>query len=104
MDKFPCSSCGVCCHRIDKAVNMIGISSKEPDSEFYFPFSWDETGKCEMLTKDNKCSVYDNRPTICNIDRLQKMIDIPKDEFYKMNINACNTMMDEAKIDKKFRI
>jgi uncharacterized protein len=101
---YPCSGCGACCRRIDKAVNIIGISSKEPDSEFYFPFTWDENGRCEMLTDDNKCSVYDNRPTICNIDKLFAMIAIDKETFYKMNIDACNKMMDDDNIDKKYRI
>lgn len=104
MSKFPCSSCGACCNRIDKAIKAIGVESKNPNSELYFPYAWNDKGKCEMLTEDNKCAVYDNRPTICNIDSLQQMINIPKEEFYKMNIAACNKMMDEEGIDKKYRI
>ena len=101
---YPCSNCGVCCNRIDKAIAAIGIASKELDSKFYFPFTWNDKGRCEMLTEENKCAVYDNRPTICNIDSLHKMIDIPIEEFYKMNIEACNKMMNEENIDKKYRI
>jgi Fe-S-cluster containining protein len=99
---FPCSGCGACCHRVDKGVANLG--SKNTEDELYFPYKWDESGKCEMLTDDNKCSVYDNRPLICNIDKLLPIIDIPKDIYYEMNIAYCNAMMDEDNLPAEFRI
>jgi len=101
---FPCSGCGACCRRINKAVGNLGIENIEKDNELYFPYKWDDTGRCEMLTDDNRCSVYENRPLICNIDKLLSLIDIPKEQFYAMNIAACNTMMDEDNLPLKYRI
>ncbi len=99
---YPCSGCGACCHRIKIAIESLGDNNK--DSELYFPYKWDATGRCEMLTEDNRCSVYENRPTICNFNKVMAMTGIPKKEFYAMNIAACNMMMDEDNLPLKFRI
>lgn len=70
----------------------------------FFPYTWDETGKCEMLGDDNKCKVYDDRPLICRIDELGEAFMTDKKEWYKSNIRSCNTMMDEDGIDQSLRI
>lgn len=101
---FPCSGCGACCRRINKAVENLGLENIDKYSELYFPYKWDDTGRCEMLTDDNKCSVYEKRPLICNVDKLLSMIDIPKEQFYAMNIVVCNMMMDEDDLHIKYRI
>ncbi|WP_239662079.1 hypothetical protein [Brachyspira hyodysenteriae] len=44
------------------------------------------------LTEDNKCSIYDNRPDICNVDLMyQKKYSnfYSKEEFYKLNYEVC---------------
>jgi len=101
---FPCSGCGACCHRINKTVENLGIENIDSGNDLYFPYKWDNTGRCEMLTDDNRCSVYETRPLICNVDKLLSLIDIPKEQFYAMNIAACNTMMDEDNLPLKYRI
>ena len=101
---FPCSGCGACCHRINKAIDSLGEEAFNKNSELYFPYNWDNNGRCEMLTDDNKCSVYKDRPLICNIDKFLLLIDIPKKQFYDINISACNAMMDEDNIPLTFRI
>lgn len=101
---FPCSGCGSCCRRINKAVENLGLENIDKDNELYFPYKWDETGRCEMLTDDNKCLVYENRPLLCNIDKFLSIIDITKEDFYAMNIVACNIMMDEDNLPLKYRI
>ena len=57
-----------------------------------------------MLSDDNKCKVYDNRPALCNVDKVMELFDIPKKEFYSINIEACNNLMDEDGVDESFRI
>lgn len=101
LNKFPCTSCGCCCRRIGKTVEKAKFLS----GELAFPFKWDETGKCEMLTDDNRCRVYDTRPLVCRIEEMYKYFgSYSREEFYKMNIAACNQMMDEDGVDKKYRI
>ena len=72
--------------------------------KLYFPYKADNKGRCEMLTDDNKCSVYEGRPLICNIDKLQPIMGIPKKQYYAMNVAACNTMMDGDGLPLKYRI
>jgi hypothetical protein len=57
-----------------------------------------------MLTEDNKCEVYDNRPLICNIDKMRKRLKIPKKKFYAVNIKVCNQFMDEDDLPLNLRI
>jgi Fe-S-cluster containining protein len=71
---------------------------------FPFPYKTKKNGVCEMLTRDNRCKVYDHRPTICNIAELARVYRRNVDDFYKENIEMCNRLMDEDKIPLKFRI
>ncbi len=98
MGNFPCSGCGSCCKRIDKAVANVGADKED------FPYEWDASGRCEKLDQNNQCMVYENRPLLCDVDRLMGLLDIPTEVFYELNIQACNTMMDEDNVDKSFRI
>jgi Fe-S-cluster containining protein len=101
---YPCTGCGACCHRIGNIVKSWGLKDLPEDDEMHFPYGYNDTGKCEMLDRDNKCLVYDNRPTICNVEKMFALMDIPRDTFYKLNINACNNMMDEDNIHIDYRI
>lgn len=96
--KFKCSGCGCCCKRIDKAVKDID------NTVFKFPYKWDETGRCEMLLDDNTCMVYEDRPIICNVEKLAELFDMDKKTFYEHNNRACNIMMDEDNVDLSFRV
>jgi uncharacterized protein len=91
---FPCTQCGCCCKRV-------GLLPK--GNEFDFPYRAKENGECEMLF-ENKCKVYDNRPTICNVDELIKILKVDKSQYYKESIIACNQMMDEDGISQEYRI
>lgn len=99
---YPCTSCGCCCKRINKAVESLDITDEK--DKLYFPYSWDETGKCNNLTPDNRCSIYDQRPLLCNVDLLMEYLNLDKESFYKENIIACNKMMEDDGIDEYFKI
>lgn len=102
---FPCTQCGACCRRIDKAVESISeLMDTKPGSPYHFPYQWDASGKCENLTDDNLCRVYDTRPLICNIDAMASMSGLITKKglknWYQLNADACNKIMDEDGIDK----
>lgn len=102
MSLFPCTGCGCCCKRIKQAVsNNKGVKMYDP---LYFPYTWDKNGVCENLTEDNKCKVYDNRPLICNVEKFGEHINADQKEFYKLNIRACNYMMEVDNVPLNFRI
>lgn len=75
MNKIKCTMCGKCCMQMDKVIeslpaiaDIIGIENA------YFPYSH-KNGVCEKLDiVTNMCAVYNNRPIICDIQRLSEVI------------------------------
>lgn len=100
---FPCTKCGCCCKRVARAVPILRAQGITKGHPLHFPYSWEESGTCEKLI-DNQCSVYENRPLICNIDKLTTYLDLPPESRYPINARACNQMMDEDSIDPALRI
>lgn len=97
--KFECSGCGCCCNRIADAVaNTSHIPA------FKFPYKWDENGRCEMLSSDNSCNVYEDRPLLCNVEKVAEHLGLNKKSFYKKNHKACLLMQDIDKVEDKFRL
>jgi Fe-S-cluster containining protein len=72
-----------------------------------FPYQAKEDGSCEMLV-DDRCSVYENRPTICNIESMQKIYEktqgISKEDYYTLNISICNALIKEQGLPQKYFI
>jgi hypothetical protein len=64
-----------------------------------FPYKARADGVCEKLGEDNRCTVYDNRPLLCNIDRMASEPSLPmsKIEWYSMNYQGCNTLQMEIR-------
>jgi Fe-S-cluster containining protein len=99
---FPCTGCGCCCKRINIAVQ--NYPQLNPEHPLYFPYSWNETGRCENLTPDNKCAVYEHRPLLCDIERFAAYFNLDKAKFFAKNIKTCNLLMDVDNVDPSFRI
>jgi Fe-S-cluster containining protein len=61
-----------------------------------FPYQAREDGSCEKL-KDNRCTVYFDRPLLCNIDRMADETDMPmnKETWFKMNYIGCKQLQME---------
>ena len=100
--KFPCSGCGCCCKRIKSVVELLNL--KDKSTPLFFPYNWDSNGVCENLLPDNKCRVYENRPLICNIEKVTEYFGYEKSSFYSQNVLACNKMMEEDNVPLRFRI
>ncbi len=55
----------------------------------------------------NICLIYETRPDICRVDLMfeKKYYKYyTKDEYFKLNIEACNKMQIMFNIDEKYRI
>jgi len=54
---------------------------------------------------DGKCSVYENRPLICNVRRMTEVFygDDPAGH-YIASAQACNYMIEEAGLDSSYKI
>jgi len=92
---FPCTGCGCCCKRVGLVKPF--LTEKE------FPYNADENGVCEKLI-DNKCSIYDNRPDVCNIYKMALKSSLPIEEYYNISVKACNDFMDNDNVPLNFRI
>lgn len=94
--KLNCDKCGLCCTRVRDVItnNNLPLVVKELVKEF--PYTWNEKGVCEKLV-DNKCSVYENRPAICNIKTMYNMYYkniMTEKEYLKQTLNSCNKLKD----------
>lgn len=99
MKKFECSGCGSCCKRISNAVEA---TKDIPDLKF--PHNIDENGKCEMLLDDLSCMVYENRPLLCNVEKMAEHFKLDKQKFYKFNHKACLDMQDIDNVPENLRL
>lgn len=93
MSKFPCTKCGACCRSLGAV----------PINKELFPYTT-INGVCEKLTANNTCSVYENRPLVCNIDAIDWSTDEAKKDFHKANANVCNKLIDSLGIDSSFKV
>jgi Fe-S-cluster containining protein len=115
MSDFPCTSCGICCQRAGRAVVAARMLLDRGETNPYvkevaaFPYAFDETGRCSQLTADNKCSVYDHRPLICNIKSVWEKFHKPGgvitlEQYYQSGAMECNKMMKEEHAHENFFI
>lgn len=99
--RFQCNSCGACCR-------IAGKSGLMPSQE---------NGACIYLTEDNKCSVYDQRPILCNVDKMYQVrksvcdgkfplikFTMTKKDYFKTNSLHCNELMELEGMPKELRI
>ena len=76
---FPCTQCGCCCKQVFRSELTAYLDRGD--------------GSCKYLADDNTCSIYEDRPDICRVDRQYKLFfstKISLNEFIKINIDACN--------------
>ena len=107
MMDFPCTSCGECCKNIGSGFEKtlktdVPLAIKDLIEQF--PYKLDENGACSMLNEDNSCSVYDNRPIICNIKLAAKLLHIDEYTWFKQNADACNDLIRSANLDDRYLV
>ena len=75
--KFNCHSCGACCRQAGR----IGL-----------PHNGDYV--CIHL-KDNKCSIYENRPPECRVADYHKNVEnlVTMNEWFELNEVHCGTLL-----------
>lgn len=110
---FPCTGCGGCCRRAGLAIEM---AKKVPEDQrtpiqqeqVDFPFGYDKTGRCEKLGDDNQCTVYEDRPNICDIfadwKRHYKPKGVKWNELKKEVATICNIYVKQDRLPDKFLV
>jgi len=94
---FHCTSCGLCCQSI--ALTLVNAHMLSPWMQQMvadFPYEAKADGSCEKLV-DNKCSVYEDRPLFCNVERIADEVDMPmsKNEWFELNYQGCAILQRE---------
>jgi Fe-S-cluster containining protein len=94
MKNFQCDACGSCCKHIDAILEQALKSLPEVARlAAEFPYKSIE-GRCEMLTNEDRCSVYSQRPVLCNVRRLYTVaikgkVNKSREQFYRDNKSMC---------------
>lgn len=60
---FKCDECGECCRNLDKSPLYAELHNGD--------------GICKYL-KDNRCSIYENRPLLCRVDECYEEFFVTK--------------------------
>ena len=101
---YPCTGCGECCKRIGAILEGSWGHPVLGELVERFPYKTREDGTCEMLTEDGRCSVYENRPLLCNIKLGGILLGIPQNKWYQLNMVGCNNMIRKAGLDPSFLV
>lgn len=98
MKPFPCTRCAECCRFLAVMLDK-NREALEADPTFgpimkEFPYKIID-GQCEKLNPDLSCSVYQDRPTICNIEKLSKTFYPGSNlyEVYRITAEQCNNLI-----------
>lgn len=79
MGKFNCKACGTCCTKLNQ-------------SKIYQELDRGDGTCIYFNTKDRLCTIYDERPMICRIDKMYELYfknKYSKKDYYKMNYDLC---------------
>jgi len=105
MTDFPCTSCGQCCRHMK---NIISNSESFPtvikDLIDRFPYDTNPDGSCSKLNEEGLCSVYENRPIMCNVKLMGQLLHQDTTEWYRINAENCNKLINEANLDPKYLV
>lgn len=74
---FDCRKCGACCRLVGSNELTRGLDRGD--------------GACRYLQPDNLCSIYDERPDICRVDRTQPSV-MTTHEWHRRNHAACDQL------------
>lgn len=102
--EFPCGKCGLCCKNAKRLNDEIKSYFTTVPPELVFPHKINDNGSCSMLTEDGLCSVYDDRPLVCNIKKLGQKFNFDEKTWFKQNAQSCNTEQIKAGMDESFRV
>lgn len=89
---FPCTKCGLCCQHVDRSEETLFLDRGD--------------GTCKHFDLcNNSCSIYDERPDICRVDRqfmLKYFSQYSWEKFVSVNLQVCEILAKEAAESSRF--
>lgn len=83
---WKCDCCGLCCKHADRVPALQELALAD--------------GSCMFLDNENKCSIYEHRPKVCNVRYIYEHYFEPKgvseDEFYAKTQESCDKLKSEV--------
>ena len=109
MTDFPCTSCGQCCRLIGLHFNHSHeVYQNSPqaikDLMDSFPYPINPDNSCSMLNEDGLCSIYDDRPIICNTKFAPQLNHMSQSQFNQLMAQHCNILINAANLDPKYLV
>jgi uncharacterized protein len=94
LPSFPCSSCGACCRSLNGSNEYKDLDRGD--------------GTCKHFDETTcLCTIYEERPAKCRIDHFyyQSLSGLyRKEDYYNMNIDACNKLQQQLQLPESYRI
>lgn len=88
---WQCNCCGKCCQHVDKVPALQSLAL--------------EGGRCKYLDKDNRCSIYDHRPAVCNVrwiyEHFFKPMGVSEEDYYAKTQEACEKLSGSDKLQSE---
>ena len=104
MSDFPCTQCGQCCRHISSILANSNYPTVIQDLVNRFPYEVNDDGSCSMLTEDGLCSVYDNRPIMCNINLMGQLLQQSQTDWYQQQADICNQLITNAGLHSDYLV
>ena len=106
--KFPCTGCGQCCRQLGEILDAANASGNEAFMLLVllarvFPYTPEPDGSCPMLI-NNQCAVYEDRPILCNLERLQHIMEVPDEVWFQLNAASCNRLIRDAGLPEELLV
>ena len=82
---FQCDRCGLCCQHVSFSEIYKHLDRGDGICRYY-----------EEIT--HRCSIYENRPVICNIEMFYEKFmqqKMSKEKFFELNYDVCQQFKDE---------
>lgn len=81
---FPCSGCGSCCRDVSHVPELAHQTNP--------------VGRCLMLSPldDKTCLVYAERPLVCRVDDLGRLIRLTPASWRALNRNVCHVLHERV--------
>lgn len=79
---YPCTKCGLCCRFVNYVEELSGYDTGD--------------GTCCFLNDDNTCSIYLNRPDVCNGKYVYENYynHMTVDDFHSMMLKYCKEIQE----------
>jgi len=104
MSDFPCTQCGQCCRHISSILSHSNYPIVIQDLVNRFPYEVNDDGSCSKLTEDGTCSVYDNRPIMCNVKLMGQLLQQSQDDWYHQQADICNELISNAGLSPDYLV